>query len=1025
VNRRPAWYSPLTLDLFRYESQGQWYHKSMPHFPFKRRHVDLSETPQNVCRFVFAHVLAGIILAVSWGTVLAVGDGSTTDTIDGNSFPPAALEFFEARVRPILVDQCVKCHGPKKQSSGLRLDSREAMLNGGDSGPAIVPFKANESLLIQAVGHSHPELKMPPSGKLPWPAVALLREWVSLGAPWTVGTAKGVPSIMASASVTGAAAAHWAFQPVRRAVLPTVNDRKWLRTPLDAFVLARLDAAGLAPSREASKRTLIRRATMDLWGIPPTAEDVDAFESDTAPDAFNRLIDRLLASPRYGERWGRHWLDVARYADTKGYVFTQDRRYPYAYTYRDYVISALNADLGYDRFVVEQIAADQLPRGGDKEPLAALGFLTVGRRFLLDQNEIIDDRIDVVTRGLLGLTVTCARCHDHKFDPIPTEDYYSLYGVFASSVEPAELPLLGRAGDPARSADYNRKLAAATRARDQYLAARRDEFVADLQTRLSEYLRAACQLHFDPDNSELDERGLAGKLNTRRLRSLITMWKRYLEATSKVDDPVVGPWNAFAGLPKDQFAAKSSEVQRKLTGPNDAKAPPIHPLVARSVIGSPPANMDEVVERYTSLFAQLEARWKEHSAQSATPRALPESDWESLRQALFGACGSLQVSTDAMREFLDQEQAGQLDQLSGAIVDLESTHRGAPARAMVMNDATVPVDPHVFIRGNPGRQGPAVPRRFLRVLAEPDRRPFQKGSGRLEMARAIADPQNPLTARVLVNRVWLWHFGKGLVSTPSDFGLRSDPPSHPEMLDYLASEFVDSGWSLKTLHRQIMLSSTYRQCSEPRPQELRVDPENNLLWRFNRQRLDFESMRDSLLAVVGAIDPAIGGPPASITERPFSTRRTIYGFIDRQNLDGLYRTFDFAVPDATSPRRFQTTVPQQALFLMNSPFLHEQARQLTTSIGLPPDGASTAPGTGSAGDPAEGVRQIYRRVLGRSPEPDELGLAIEFVRRKSDTTPTEQRAWARSHDPKADQPLSPWEQLSQVLLLTNEFMFVD
>jgi len=271
----------------------------------------------------------------------------------------------------------------------------------------------------------------------------------------------------------------------------------------------------------------------------------------------------------------------------------------------------------------------------------------------------------------------------------------------------------------------------------------------------------------------------------------------------------------------------------------------------------------------------------------------------------------------------------------------------------------------------------------------------------------------------------MWHFGKGLVETPSDFGLRSDPPSHPEMLDYLASEFIASGWSLKTLHRQIMLSSTYRQRSEPRAQGLRADPENRLLWRFNRQRLDFESMRDSLLAVSDVFDPAVGGAPASITEPPFSSRRTIYGFIDRHNLDGLYRTFDFAVPDATSPRRFVTTVPQQALFLMNSPFLHKQARQLTASIGLPPEGASAAPGSGSAGDPADAVRQLYRRVLGRSPEPDELSLAIEFVGRQTDPRPTAQGAWARSPDTKADQPLSPWEQLSQVLLLTNEFMFVD
>jgi Protein of unknown function (DUF1553)/Protein of unknown function (DUF1549)/Planctomycete cytochrome C len=966
-----------------------------------------------------------MVLAMIWGAGPVAADDAPTAAVAGDSFSPASVEFFEARVRPILVDQCVKCHGSKKQSSGLRLDSREAMLAGGDSGPAVVPAKPDESLLVQAVSHTHAELKMPPAGKLSEPSVAILRQWVSMGAPWTAPGGAFQPGARAGTSSPALTAAHWAFQPVRRPATPAVKDREWVRTPVDALILARLDAAGLVPSSRADKRTLIRRATIDLWGLPPTAEEVDAFESDQGGDAFDRLIDRLMASPRYGERWGRHWLDVARYADTKGYVFTQDRRYPYAYAYRDFVIAALNADMAYNLFIIAQIAADQLPKDTDARALAALGFLTVGRRFLLDQNEIIDDRIDVVTRGLLGLTVTCARCHDHKFDPIPTEDYYSLYGVFASSVEPAELPLLGRPGDPTKSADYEHKLTEATRARDQFLAARRDEFVADLQCRLSEYLRAASELGFDPANPNLDERGLAGKLNTRRLRSLITIWNRYLEAASKRHDPVVGPWTAFAGVPRDQFAARSAEIQRKLTGSQDDKAPAIHPLVAQEVLGSRPASMNELIERYTALFTQLEARWNANLAKSSAAPGLPEPDWESLRQALYGDSGSLQVSTSAMSEFLDQEQAGQLDQLNGVLVNLESTHPGAPARAMVIYDRPQPVEPHVFIRGNPGRPGKAVPRRFLRVLADADRRAFQKGSGRLEMAQAIADPKNPLTARVLVNRMWQWHFGKGLVSTPSDFGLRSDPPSHPELLDYLADEFMASGWSLKALHRRIMLSNTYQQSSDPRADGIDRDPENRLLWRFNRQRLDFESMRDSVLAVSGALEPTIGGPAAVISEPPFSSRRTIYGFIDRQNLDGLYRTFDFAVPDATSPRRFVTTVPQQALFLMNSPFLHEQTRRLTASIGLDQALPTTSPSTGSTGDFAEGVRRVYRRVLGRSPEPDELFLGIEFVRRQ--TVPNLARAgvWGRSRSAKGDRPLSSWEQLSQVLLLTNEFMFVD
>ncbi len=344
---------------------------------------------------------------------------------------------------------------------------------------------------------------------------------------------------------------------------------------------------------------------------------------------------------------------------------------------------------------------------------------------------------------------------------------------------------------------------------------------------------------------------------------------------------------------------------------------------------------------------------------------------------------------------------------------------------MVLNDAPQLYDPHVFIRGNPGRPGKAVPRRFLRVLAGPEPAPFRKGSGRAELADAIASPRNPLTARVFVNRVWLWHFGKGLVSTPSDFGTRSDPPSHPELLDYLASEFMASGWSIKALHRLIMYSNTYRQCSAPRPKEMLRDPENRLLWRFNRQRLDFEAMRDSLLAASGALDAQIGGPPVPTTSEPASTRRTLYGFIDRQNLDSLYRTFDFAVPDASSPRRFVTTVPQQALFFMNSPFLHQQARRLTALVGPRASGASEV-STGETRDAdIAGVCRLYRRVLGRMPESDELALATAFIRSQSADGSAGSLVGRVKQTLSGDPPLAPWEQLAQVLLLTNEFMFVD
>ncbi len=931
---------------------------------------------------------------------------------------PEAAEFFEARIRPILVEKCLNCHGEKKQSSSLRLDSREAMLRGGDSGPAVAPSQPAESLIIQAVTYKDENLKMPPKGKLPEAEVAMLTQWVAMGAPWPAGPKGGK-----LAAGKDPAADHWAFRPLRPSPTPTVKDSSWIAAPVDAYILAGLEARGLKPSPAADRRTLIRRATLDLWGIPPTPEEVEAFENDRSPEAWSRLIDRLLASPRYGERWGRHWLDVARYADTKGYVFTQERRYPYSFTYRDYVIDAFNNDLPYDRFIMEQIAADRLPMGeGDQKdtrPLAGMGFLTVGRRFLLDQNEIIDDRIDVVCRGLLGLTVSCARCHDHKYDPIPTDDYYSLYGIFASSVEPEELPVIEAPGaHRERSAEFNRKLEAAKKARDDYLTARIDEIRQDFADRFSRYLRAAWDLNLEPRNPKTDERALADKLNSRRLRAAVAVWRRHLQDAAAANDAVLAPWHAFAAVPTKDFAAKAEEVRRKLTAPPaaGAKAPSVHPLVARIVLGKAVASMNDVAARYVELFAALEAK------QKAPPAgALPEPEWESLRQAIFGPKGLLSLADvpNGRRFLLDQTQRNQYEALNGAIDRLNASDPSAPLRAMVMKDAPNPVEPHVFLRGNPGRPGKQVPRRFLQVLAGPDAPAFKQGSGRLELARSIADPKNPLTARVLVNRVWHWHFGKGLVTTPSDFGLRSDPPSHPELLDDLASHFIADGWSIKTLHRRIMLSNAYRQSSLPRPDAAEVDPENRLVWRFNPQRLDFEAMRDSVLATSGTLDPAVGGRPVMLTEAPFSPRRTVYGFIDRQNLDGLYRTFDFAVPDATSPRRFVTTVPQQALFLMNSPFLHEQARRLAASVR-----------PGDSADPSAGIRGLYLRVLLREPDSDELAMAEMFLKRQAGPPPSSSGSvvdsWRKAVVPsKSGEALSPWEQLAQVLLLTNEFMFEE
>jgi len=904
---------------------------------------------------------------------------------------PDAAAFFETSVRPVLVESCQKCHGPEKQKSDLRVDSREAILKGGALGPAIVPGNPGESLLIQALAHDQDaDLQMPPKGKLPDAAIDALTRWVAMGAPWGESAPEATPD---------PAKAHWAFQPLHAAAPPEVRDRSWVQTPIDAWILAGLEREGMSPSPAIDRRSLIRRATIDLLGVPPTLAEIEAFENDSAPDAFARVVDRLLASPLYGERWGRHWLDVARYADTKGYVFQEERKYPYAYTYRDYVVDAFNNDLPFNQFIIEQIAADQLPSDGDNQRLAAMGFLTVGRRFLQDRNEIIDDRIDLVGRGLLGLTIACARCHDHKFDPIPTDDYYSLYGVFASSIEPPELPRISGGADDGSSKvkEFERKLDEARKARDDFKAARRDEAASDLRERASVYLKAARDLGFDAGSKTLDERAKQDKLTPTLLRFVARTWKSKIDSGAADKNPVLAPWRLYKALPADQFAAKAGEVLAQLEERNKAEPGSVHPLVLGALRDARPTSMDQVADCYAALLGRLEERTRERKGQP-----LEEADWESLRLAILGEGGALAFPPDADRFLIDRAQRTELAKLTQAIDKLNVEASSVIRRAMVMNDAPQPMQPHVFIRGNPGRPGKAVPRQFLEILSGPDRKPFGNGSGRLELAEAIVETARPLTARVIVNRVWAWHFGQGLVDSRSDFGVRSDPPSHPELLDELALGFLADGWSIKSLHRRIMLSNVYQQQSGLRDDCMEKDAENRLLWRFNRQRLDFESLRDSILAVAGSLDTTQGGPAVALDAASMPPRRTIYGFIDRQNLDGDYRSFDFASPDATSPKRFVTTVPQQALFLMNSAFVQEQAKHLAASVERE---------TGqTSGDVARAVGRLYERVLGRGPDADELARASAFVDRPGAI---------------AEDSLPPLAQLAQVLMLTNEFLYVD
>ncbi len=908
--------------------------------------------------------MAALLFAVA-------GMGARSSADEGAAATSEQVEFFETKIRPVLAESCIKCHGPKKQSSGLRLDSRDALLEGGLNGPSVVPGDPEQSLLVQAVRKTHDDIKMPPKETLQGPEVDALAAWVKMGAPWP----KDLPKTTAANAAP--AANQWALRPVDPGPMPSIQRSEWIRTPVDAFILARLEASGLSPSPEADRRTLIRRATFDLTGLPPTPEEVDAFLHDQRPDAYDQLIDRLLASPRYGERWGRHWLDVARYADTKGYVFNQERRYPYSYTYRDYVIRAFNEDKPYDRFVIEQIAADRVGLKDDDAPgeLAALGFLTVGRRYLNNNEDIIDDRIDVVTRGLLGLTVACARCHDHKFDPIPTDDYYSLFGVFASSVEPADPPAIPGAVPPALTADFQAKVAEKQKAIDDFVAAKRVEVIGDLRARVALYLRASFDLGFSTrsmrGDPKLDERARADKLSPNRLRVFSSRWKDKLDATRTNHDPVFAHWHAFAALSAAEFAGKNAGDVAKALAVDRGNVS--NAVVSASFAESPPASMAEVVARYGMLLAEADKKARDNKG-----AALDDPAWEALRLVLYAEDGPLTLPVEGFLKsrVLDRAESDKVTKLSNALANLKATHAGAPPRAMVMNDAASPVEPRVFLRGNPGRPGKTVPRQFLKLLSGPDRQPFRDGSGRLELARAIASKENPLTARVMVNRIWLNHFGTGLVTTPSDFGVRSEPPSHPELLDWLADDFVRQGWSIKSIHRRIMLSNTYRQQSENRSEALAKDPLNRLWWKFNRRRLEFEAIRDSLLAVSGALDTEMGGRSVPINDPPFPPRRTVYGYIDRLSLDVVYRTFDFASPDASSPRRLVTTVPQQALFLMNSPFVIEQSRRLASRI------------VQTRATHEERNSQRYQNLFGREPDTKERALGVAFIRRQEEAGPS-------------------------------------
>ena len=760
----------------------------------------------------------------------------------------------------------------------------------------------------------------------------------------------------------------WSFRPPVAAAVPETRDRTWPRNEVDRFLLVKLEETGLRPAVEADRTTLFRRLSFALTGLPPSIEALDAFLQDGATDAYERVVERFLASPRFGERFGRYWLDVARYADTKGYTYGRDeRRFVHSHVYRDWVIGAYNRDLPYDRFVSLQIAADRLVGpNDDPRDLAAMGFLTLNRSFIGVVHDIIDDRIDVLLRGTQGLTGGCARCHDHKFDPISMADYYGLYGIFANSLEktvPAVAP-------PERTSDflsYESELQKREAKLRDTLRQKREALSERLRAKTTDYLVAVLDVEKLPTEDFYSFIGLED-LNPTVVRA----WQAYLFQTAKAFHRVFAPWHALERLRGAEFSDRApGEIARFFV----EGAQPLNPPVAAAFRGAAPASMVDVAKKYGALLAEAHHRWAAALAEAKTagrepPAALEDASWEELRAVLYGPgtpCAVPDAHLSEIEWWFDEATRVEISKLHGEIDKWLIESPGAPPHAVLLVDRPQPKPSRVFLRGNPATRGAEAPRQYIDFLSEGIERPFQDGSGRAELGRAIASPRNPLTARVMVNRVWLWLFGFGLVRTPSDFGMRSEPPEHRELLDWLAVRFMEEGWSVKALVRRLVLSNAYRSSSATSDINLRADPEGRLLSRFPRARLDYEALRDALLSASGELDLAMGGRAVDLEKSSSAFRRSVYGTIDRQYLPAVLRVFDYANPDLHSPQRFTTTVPQQGLYLMNSPFVLDRARKLAAHL------------TRDRADDGERVRLLYRLALRREASPQEHLRAVAFL----------------------------------------------
>ncbi|HEY0075780.1 MAG TPA: DUF1553 domain-containing protein [Abditibacteriaceae bacterium] len=1035
---------------------------------------------------------------------------------------PQQTEFFETKVRPVLVDQCYKCHGEKKQSGGLRMDSREAILKGGDFGPSMVPGDPDKSKIIHAIRYADQELQMPPAGKMKQADIDALTQWVKDGAPWP-GDAKTVaPAAPAKEwQITPEQKKWWSIQAVKKAALPATKDKKWAKSPIDSFILARLEAAGLKPASAADRRTLIRRAYFDLIGLAPTPEEVEAFVNDKAPTAYEKVVDKLLASPQYGERWGRRWLDVARYADSNG--LDENTAFGNAWRYRDYVISAFNKDKPYNDFIKEQIAGDLMPTDDPQlrnDRLTATAFMSLGPKVLAEPDkpklamDIVDEQIDTTSKSILGLTIACARCHDHKFDPISTKDYYAIAGIFKSTRTMQNLNTVAKVFErslaaPEVEAQIKIKQEDVKKAQDEVKKvkdAANAELVAGWKRDLGKYVLAGWEASQQTGLFSLAETPVEANgpfrqvIETEKYNrgdfpknfdsygkdigviesggiGTFAEWDitvpnagdyqvelRYAAQESrpvrlKLNDQTIaenaatdatGGWNPdgqkwdVQGVFKFVAGKNVLRLEAKGAIPHidkvfliEAKAPTGQKPPARTLsqIAGARKLVPAVVQAWAKTLRALQSNpafdaWDNLATASdaefnAAAQKLTEQlngtedkELEPVRAALKASKGPFAVP-EKVEELYPKESKERLAKVNEELKKAQEAVPEAPM-TIAVEDAAKIENVKVHLRGSTLNLGDEVPRRFPTVLST-DQTPLPDNtSGRLQFAEWMVRNDHPLTSRVMVNRLWLGHFGEGLVRTPDNFGLRGEMPTHPELLDYLAATFVENGWSMKKMHRLIMLSNTYQMSSATNAAGELKDPDNKLLWRMNRRRLEAEPLRDALLQTAGQLDLAPGGTLLRAKNFDYVTndqsnnsaqydkpRRSIYLPVIRNAVYDFFQAFDFGDPSFVNGQRASTTIAPQALYMMNSPFVMDQARHFAENLLAQKDKSDV-----------ELLNAAYQRAYSRPPAANEVTRATSFLTRYNEKLLTVEPDAAKRR-------VKVWTGLCQVLLASNEFVFVN